>query len=265
MKNEMGKPAYGNWVPAEMIRKIGALLLIFCALDIALWIWLQGWFALKILLGLIAVFFLIVIVYFSRARWWFSSDGGDVQGKVLGVLLDHIKGNGGARALDIGCGSGALSIRLAKRYPGALVTGIDYWGGGWGFSQKQCEENARLEGVADRMEFRRGSASKLPFSDGRFDLVVSNLTFHEVRDSKNKLDAIAEALRVLKSGGEFVFQDLFLVKSYYGTTQELISAVARMGGEGVRFVDTSRSPFIPKVLKLPFMIGTLGLLCGKKR
>jgi SAM-dependent methyltransferase len=257
-------PSYGNWVSANMIRKFIAVFVMIGIVDAALW-FLEDWLWLKILFAFFTVFILACIVYFHRARRWFAADGGDIQNKVLDLLVSYIHWNGNGIALDIGCGSGALTIRLAKKYDEANITGVDYWGGGWGYGQKQCEENAVIEGVADRTEFRQASAAKLPFSDDSFDLVVSNLTFHEVRDSKSKLDLVKEALRVLKRGGGFVFQDLFLLKSFYGTTDELTAAVRTMGVNNLHFVDTSKSSFIPKALKLPFMVGAMGLLYGEKQ
>lgn len=60
------------------------------------------------------------------------------------------------------------------------------------------------------MKFIQGSASKLPFADGEFDIVISCLTFREVRDERDKARLLNEALRVLKNGGEFVFMDFFM-------------------------------------------------------
>ncbi len=157
-----------------------------------------------------------------------------------------------------------LAIRLAKKYSKAEITGTDFWGSGWDYCQKQCKENASLEGVADRTDFHQASASLLPFPDETFDLVVSNLTFHEVKDTRNKRDLIKEALRVVKKGGTFVFQDLFLIKQYYGTPYGLVAAAKAAGAKTTEFVNTSTSPFIPRALRLPFMLGTLGLLHGEK-
>jgi ubiquinone/menaquinone biosynthesis C-methylase UbiE len=196
------------------------------------------------------------------ARRLFSYKGGDVQGKILELLLAKIKWNGQGKALDIGCGSGALTIALAKRFRNARVTGVDYWGGAWSYSQKQCEANATLEGVGNRVGFSQASAARLPFADESFDLAVSNLTFHEVKG--DKLDVLREALRVVKKGGRFAFQDLFLLKAYYGKQEELIAAVQAMGIRQVHFADTSKAAFIPRILKLPFMVGTIGVLYGTK-
>jgi SAM-dependent methyltransferase len=104
----------------------------------------------------------------------------------------------------------------------------------------------------------------LPFDAEAFDVVISNLVFHEVRDVRDKRKLVKEALRVVKKGGWFVFQDLFLWKQVYGESAELLKEVKSWGIETVELVDTSDSDFIPKALKLPFMLGTVGILYGKK-
>lgn len=265
MRSQTEKPLYGNWVSNKLIRNFGLLFFLFIIPDIALWVFVQGWLALKVMLALSAAVCFVCAGYFCRAKWLFAAEGGNIQSKVLDLLFSHIEWDGKGKALDIGCGGGALTIRLAKKYREACITGIDYWGGGWDYNKKQCEENARIEKVDGRTEFQQASASKLPFADGSFHLAVSNLTFHEVKDSESKLEVIKEALRVVKPGGRFVFQDLFLIKRYYGTPEELTAAIRAMEVKEVYFVDTSRAPFIPRALKAPFMIGALGLIYGVKK
>lgn len=58
--------------------------------------------------------------------------------------------------------------------------------------------------------------AELPFTADEFDIIVSCLTFHEVKDTENKYEVIKEVLRVLKLGGEFVFLDLFMYKKIWG-------------------------------------------------
>jgi hypothetical protein len=95
-------------------------------------------------------------------------------------------------------------------------------------------------------------------------MVVSNLVFHNVMGVRDKSLLIREALRVVKKGGPFVFQDLFLWKRVYGEVDELVEAIRSWGIETVEFVDTSDSDFIPTALKLPFMVGTVGILHGRR-
>ena len=219
---------------------------------------------LNSVLALPSIFFFLVSAYFAYARYEFSSRGGNVQNETWNLLLAHISWNGKGRAMDIGCGSGALAIKLARKYPEASVVGVDYWGKNWEYSKDRCDRNAQIEGVGDRVSFRKASASALPFGDEEFDLVVSNLTFHEVKDTKDKRQLIREALRVVRKGGAFAFQDLFLEKRTYGDSEELTGAIRNWGIEKVAFLPTRDADFIPSMLKLPFMVGTMGIIVGRK-
>jgi ubiquinone/menaquinone biosynthesis C-methylase UbiE len=172
---------YGNWVPKKM-----------------LWI----------LLG--------IVFYFSCAYYLFAKNDNELQHIIHHAMIDKLSWNGEGKALDIGTGSGACAIKVAKKFPNSKVTGIDTWGKAWSYSLKVCENNATTEGVGERTNFQRASAADLPFDDGEFDVAVSNFVFHEVRDAKAKREVVQEALRVVKSGSAFSFQDLFLSEKIYG-------------------------------------------------
>jgi SAM-dependent methyltransferase len=248
------KTDYGNWVSTRLILVPGVLTLLFGILAF-----------LAPALGAVAIFFFLCCLYFAYARYMFSPGGGDIQAKMQEKLLDHMAGwDGTGWVLDIGCGNGPLTIEIAKRYPQAEATGIDYWGAQWEYSKGVCERNATIEGVAERVTFERASATSLPFDDEAFDVVVSNFVFHEVRDVRDKKRLIGEALRVVKKGGWFAFQDLFLWKRVYGQVDDLLEEVRSWGIDRVDLVDTSVSAFIPQPLKLPFMVGTAAILTGRK-
>ena len=254
MNNEsMKKPDYGNWVSQKLIYTPAAVGFVFLGLT----------FLFPVLI-IIAILFLLIAAYFAFARYLFSPRGGNIQFRIRELLLENLDWDGEGQVIDIGCGNAPLTIQLAHRYPKARLTGIDYWGESWEYSKGVCERNAGLEGVGERVTFQNSSASKLPFEDGSFDLAVSNLTFHEVADVKDKKEVIKEALRVVRKGGRFVFQDLFLWKSIYGEVDELVKTIQGWGIERVEFIDTSNTNFIPTMLKLPFMVGTIGILRGEK-
>ena len=244
------------------------LFLVFCLVTVLAFVIRPAWggigAVMRTLAVLLTAFWFTSFLYFMVARRLFADDGGGIQDKILELLISHIDWNGRGRALDIGCGNGALAIKLARKYSDARVTGIDYWGAEWGYSKKACEANASVAGVSESTSFQRASASHLPFPDETFDLAVSNLVFHEVKDSKNKMDVLKEALRVVKKGGIFVFQDLFLIRQYYGQIDDLLVSLKESGIQEARFVDTSKAAFIPQALKLPFMVGRIGILSGVK-
>lgn len=135
---------YGNWVSTRFIYMPGIVSFIFMGLAI-----------IFPFLVVIAILFLFASLYFAYARYLFSPQGGNIQDQVRGLVMSNLDWNGAGQILDIGCGSGALTIDLAKKYKGARIIGIDYWGQQWEYSKKLCEKNAEIEGVA-----RGGNISK---------------------------------------------------------------------------------------------------------
>jgi SAM-dependent methyltransferase len=252
-KQNTTKADYGNWVSTKLVYLPSMLGLIFLGSVFIFWPSLIP-----------AVLFLSIGIYFAYARYKFSPAGGNVQNQIWDTAIAHLDWNGEGKALDIGCGNGALTIKLAQKFPAAKVTGIDFWGERWEYSKGFCEANAKVEGVSDRAVFQKASASKLPFEDGYFDAAVSNLCFHEVADTKDKREVIREALRVVKKGGKFSFQDLFFLKQVYGNVDDLVLEIKSWGVSKVEFVDPRNAPFSPSALKLPFMVGRIGILAGEK-
>ena len=205
--HQVTTPQYRTWVRTRPSVVFGVLAVVFLAL--CLLAVRTPWALLAVIpAGAFGWIFFVLML----ARYCFSDRGGRYQARIHELITARAEG---ARVLDIGCGNGHLAIQLAKLSPDRMVTGLDYWGSAWEYSKEACDRNARLEGVADRTRFVRGSAAQLPFGDDEFDCVVSCMTFHEVRDLDDKTKALAEALRVLRPGGRFVVIDLFSSPAYY--------------------------------------------------
>jgi SAM-dependent methyltransferase len=252
-RKDEAKLNYGNWISEKFIYIPAALTAVFLGLS---------FLSLFFLIG--AFIFLIPAVYFIYAYLQFSPGGGNVQARIRELVSDQLVWDGDGTLLDIGCGDGALAIEAATKYPKARIVGIDYWGGNWEYSKEACEKNAKIAGVSERTFFEKASAVKLPFTDEYFDAVVSNLVFHNIQDVKDKSELIKEALRVLKKGGVFVFQDPFLWEVVYGEIEDLMAIIESWGIQEVKFVDTSQHSFIPRAMKLPFMVGKICIIHGKK-
>jgi len=94
--------------------------------------------------------------------------------------------------LDLGSGTGYLSIQIARRAPNLQVYGIDL--------SRQMVKTARrhAEGV-DNARFVFGNAARLPFKDNSIDLVVSTGASHHWKVPRMVFD---ECYRVLKIGRE---------------------------------------------------------------
>lgn len=110
---------------------------------------------------------LSMTIYMTECRKLFDFKGGGVMGSIHQFLVNHfpfmdaVGAGGSGTILDIGCGAGALTNRVARTYPNAVLTSIDFWGAEWSYAKEQCERNAQLEGVADRVTFQKGDAAKL--------------------------------------------------------------------------------------------------------
>ncbi len=104
--------------------------------------------------------------------------------------------------LDLGCGTGDLSITVAALAKAAIeITGLDYSV----TMLKQAQEKANLAGAGSTIRFVYGQADNLPFPDGCFDCAGISFAFRNLT-YKNPLQQphLAEVVRVLKKGGRYV-------------------------------------------------------------
>jgi ubiquinone/menaquinone biosynthesis C-methylase UbiE len=249
-----------SWVSRPML---STMLIVWCALILISIIFHQI-SIVAIISGILSAVMSLLLLYFCYAYYQLSPGGGDLQGRVSTLVTDKIDEKSTGQLLDVGCGSGVLSVELAVKCPGLKIQAIDYWGSMWGYSKEKCENLAKKYNVADRIKFERASASALPFDDETFDVVISNMVFHEVADAKDKREVIKEALRVLKKGGQFVFQDLLSNKKLYGSSDDLVQYVKDLGIEDVSFMRTNEQLSIPTLLNTPMFFGDTAMLLGRK-
>jgi len=108
-------------------------------------------------------------------------------------MLEWLEPKEGERILDVACGAGTLSLKIAER--GCKVHGID-------LSEKAINSAKRL---AERekivCEFKIGSAEDLPYPNEYFDKVVFSSSLEHIEDD---IKALEEACRVLKLNGSIV-------------------------------------------------------------
>jgi len=106
----------------------------------------------------------------------------------------------GSHVLEVGCGPGHLSIRLAAEH-GLGVVGLDLDPA----MVERARANAGRTATGDEPTFVVGDVAALPFEDAAFDVVVSTLSMHHWDDPGAGL---AEIARVLKPGGRALIWDL---------------------------------------------------------
>ena len=102
------------------------------------------------------------------------------------------------KVLDLGCGTGTLTVMLKQAHPTAEVTGMD--------GDPQVLDIARDKSHDTSIQWDEGLASSLPYPDSVFDRVVTSLVIHHlVTDDKRR--AFREIYRVLKPNGELHILD----------------------------------------------------------
>ncbi len=253
------KARYQTWIRIYKLLiffVISLILLLVTLLPIHVYV--------RVLSGILALPFMYITFILSYSVYQFATFGGNYQSKIHDLVVAKVNGDGKGKILDIGTGSGSLIIKLAKTFPKSFLTGIDYWGENWEYSKAQCQQNAEIEGVNDRITFLKASAAELPFHDGEFDIIVSCLTFHEVKDKRNKTEVIEEALRVLKPGGVFVFLDLFMDEKIFGDEKELIKAIKKKGISELNSYKLAEVIKLPKLLLGKKILGNAMILDGRK-
>jgi ubiquinone/menaquinone biosynthesis C-methylase UbiE len=255
-------PQYLNWIS---YRAVGTGAIITLALLFAARFTVKQSHLTAALLLIAMAIALVITFVMARARTALSYTGGGVQRMVLEDIISRLKKSGWSgrgKVIDIGCGSGAMPIMLAKKYPHVRAVGVDTWQKGE-YSQALCEHNAELEGAKARTEFRKGNAKSLPYMDGVFDAAVSNLVFSEVKQS-DKAALMREALRVVKPGGYFAFCDTFYDEKKFGPVEELKDTLKDYA-YGIHFVDMRNPDYAPGFLKKYYKIGKMGIIYGRKK
>ncbi len=261
------KPDYKNWMPKGMIFAgaaatliLGALLALFAAGN-----FLSGTAGTVVLVILGALTFIaagatIWMILMYRA---FSYNGKrQMSRRIIEGIAAYVSLPDGGKGLDVGCGSGALTIACAKRNPGASFVGLDRWGKEYAsFSKALCERNAEAEGVSN-VSFTKGDANALAFPDECFDAVTSNYVYHNI-PSKDRQSILLETLRVLKKGGTFAIHDIFS-RSKYGDMEAFVKKLKDMGYEKVELIDTTDGSFITKFESVWMELAGSALLVGKK-
>jgi ubiquinone/menaquinone biosynthesis C-methylase UbiE len=134
---------------------------------------------------------------FSVYNWGFRVLGGRRHSEFRRSVIELAGLRGEETILDAGCGTGLTLLGTAQRCPGCRLCGLD-------LSARMVEvasSEARECGLP--LSLGTGTILRLPYRDGAFDVVLTNIMFHHL-DIGEKRQAVAEVARVLRPGGRYV-------------------------------------------------------------
>ncbi|MDJ0869339.1 MAG: class I SAM-dependent methyltransferase [Myxococcota bacterium] len=115
-------------------------------------------------------------------------------------LIEQAGVRSGQRVLDVGCGTGSLTLLIKRLHRGAEVAGLDPDPKALDLARRKAA-HAGLE-----IEFQQGYGDEMPFPDGSVDRVFSSLMFHHLEGAQ-KAGMLREIRRVLKPEGSLHLLD----------------------------------------------------------
>jgi SAM-dependent methyltransferase len=165
---------------------------------------------------------------------WYSKVG---KLRIRDEILGQIAWRGDEVVLDAGCGRGLLLVGAARRLTTGKASGLDRWvpGALTGNRPEAALDNARLEGVADRVELKQGDVRQLPFADASVDVVISNFVVHELNNRAEREQMLREIVRVLKPGGRLALVDFIFTNECVQVLHDLGIGDARRTRVGSSF------------------------------
>jgi len=167
--------------------------------------------------------------YDAMSRLFFGSFFGPIAADIAAVA--EATSPEGARVLEVGCGPGHLSVRLARRH-GLEMTGLDLDPAM--IERARANADRTMDGEVRRRSFVVGDVASLPFPDGTFDLVVSTMSMHHWTDPAAGL---AEMARVLRPGARALVWDFR--PGYVPLHGELPDPVEHTPGSPLRVVSAT--------------------------
>ncbi len=135
----------------------------------------------------------------AEARDYDAMDHREVNARFVDDLLTAGRVEG--EWLDLGTGTAQIPIELCRHHPGVRVLAVD-------MAESMLEvarANVEAAGLGERIRLEQVDAKRLPYDDGRFDAIISNSIVHHIPEPRSIL---AEAARVVKTGGRLMFRDL---------------------------------------------------------
>lgn len=191
-------------------------------------------------------------VWDRRAGTW-EHHGAVGLEAVIDAVLEAAAGQAGMAAVDLGCGTGQLSVPLAAR--GVQVTAVDV-------SPQMIERlQAKVDGMAldGAVVAKVSPIEQLSFTPGSLDLVVSNYAMHHLRDP-DKQAVVRAAAGWLRPGGKLVVGDMMFGRGATARDRAIIGskvvALAKKGPAGWWRVAKNVARFLLRLQERPCSLDT---------
>jgi ubiquinone/menaquinone biosynthesis C-methylase UbiE len=128
--------------------------------------------------------------FISKGADGYDQDIGRWSRRLAPLFLDFAGAEDGQRIIDVGCGTGSLTLLIPARANISTIEAIDY--------EEQFVEALRQRNSDPRITAGQGDACALPFGENQFDRALSMLVLHFVSDAHQ---AVREMVRVVRPGG----------------------------------------------------------------
>lgn len=162
-----------------------------------------------------------------------------------GEAGSKVGGREAGAVLDVATGTGDMAVMLARRFPEALITGVDI---SEGMLEVGRQKLARLK-LTGRVSLQPGDSEALPFSDNAFDAIT---VAFGVRNFEHLEKGLREMRRVLKPGGKLVVLEFSqphtpvlcrLYRTYMRRIAPRIAGMAASNREAYRYLNESVQAF----------------------
>ncbi|WP_036480249.1 class I SAM-dependent methyltransferase [Myxosarcina sp. GI1] len=134
---------------------------------------------------------------YDKMASWYDRRWQKYIDKTLAICLQRSQVTNNEKVLDVACGTGELAKLILEQNSSQQISGIDLSANMLQVAREKCREYSNVE-------FQQATASKLPFDDESFDLVICASALHYF---ENPQLALLEIKRVLKTNGRLIILD----------------------------------------------------------
>lgn len=160
-------------------------------------------------------------------------------------LVAQIAAGEPTAVLELGCGTGSLTMLIAQALPGSSIVGLD--------PDPDALARARAKDPRSRIDWRKGTAASLPLREQSCDRVVASLVLHHLTTAE-KRTALTEARRVLRPGGRLHVAD-------WGAPRDVVMRTAFLALRTLDGFDRTRAHARGELPALIEQAGFTGVIC----